>query len=163
MAIYKKPNDKKSGDGLALTEWNDLSSAVAGNAGLTLAISPDDKIGIGTTSPQEKLQVGNFQAADQYISVTAAGGNRYKTGLKLSVWKKDYGFVMEHDETKVGLNFRFHNPDVPSGSKDAILFLSNFGNVGVGTTTPAEKLDVEGNVKAAKFIGDGSQLTNLSM
>lgn len=290
MALYKKQADKQSGEGLALTEWNDLSSAVAGHAGLTLAISPNDKIGIGTsnptakleivgdikangnvslepgntvsvnygpwatinrkfiafqtnyqgdanrgqvhlyaptnyyanvpaitlagnygaggsvgigtttpaekldvagkvkathfigdgsgltnlsvgatglnlatssgskvgigtTTPQEKLQIGNFQAADQYISVTAAGGNRYKTGLKLSVWKKDYGFVMEHDEKKVGLNFRFHNPDVPSGSSDNILFLSNFGNVGVGTDKPTEKLHVAGNIKANRFIG----------
>ena len=35
------------------------------------------------------------------------------------------------------------------------------GRVGVGTIAPSEKLDVDGNVKATRFIGDGSQLTNL--
>ncbi|MCI5196007.1 MAG: hypothetical protein D3919_07210, partial [Candidatus Electrothrix sp. AW5] len=50
-------NDKKSGDGLALSEWNSLSSAVAGNSGLTLAVDSADKVGIGTTSPGAKLAI----------------------------------------------------------------------------------------------------------
>lgn len=37
----------------------------------------------------------------------------------------------------------------------------NLWKVGIGTDTPTEKLDVNGNVKAIAFIGDGSQLTNL--
>lgn len=35
-------------------------------------------------------------------------------------------------------------------------------NVGIGTTTPSEKLEVTGNIKATKFKGDGSELTNIS-
>lgn len=35
------------------------------------------------------------------------------------------------------------------------------GNVGVGTATPSEKLEVVGNVKATRFKGDGSELTNV--
>lgn len=38
---------------------------------------------------------------------------------------------------------------------------SGTGNVGVGTATPSEKLEVVGNVKATKFKGDGSELTNV--
>ena len=36
------------------------------------------------------------------------------------------------------------------------------GNVGIGTTSLSERLHVDGNIKAAKFIGDGSTLTNLN-
>ena len=35
------------------------------------------------------------------------------------------------------------------------------GNVGIGTATPSEKLEVSGNVKATKFKGDGSELINV--
>ena len=35
------------------------------------------------------------------------------------------------------------------------------GNVGIGIATPSEKLEVVGNVKATKFKGDGSELTNV--
>ena len=38
---------------------------------------------------------------------------------------------------------------------------SGSGNVGIGTATPSEKLEVVGNVKATKFKGDGSELTNV--
>ena len=36
------------------------------------------------------------------------------------------------------------------------------GDVGIGTDAPSEKLEVNGNVKADSFIGDGSQLTGIS-
>lgn len=38
---------------------------------------------------------------------------------------------------------------------------SGSGNVGIGTATPSEKLEVVGNIKATKFKGDGSELTNV--
>jgi len=38
----------------------------------------------------------------------------------------------------------------------------SLGNVGIGTATPAEKLEVNGNVKASNFVGSGSQLTDVA-
>lgn len=38
---------------------------------------------------------------------------------------------------------------------------SGSGNVGIGVAIPSEKLEVVGNVKATKFKGDGSELTNV--
>ncbi len=41
------------------------------------------------------------------------------------------------------------------------VIITDNGQIGVGTLIPSEKIDVSGNVKAAAFIGDGSQLTNI--
>ncbi|WP_162605178.1 collagen-like protein [Geomonas oryzae] len=51
----------------------------------------------------------------------------------------------------------------PTGVKDPVerLRVTSTGNVGIGSTSPSEKLEVVGSVKASAFIGDGSKLTNL--
>lgn len=41
------------------------------------------------------------------------------------------------------------------------VIMNSNDNVGIGTTTPSEKLEVNGTVKATKFKGNGSELTNI--
>ena len=55
--FYEHMNDKQSGHGLAITDWNKLSNAVAGNQGLHLALDATNNVGIGTTSPSAKLHI----------------------------------------------------------------------------------------------------------
>ena len=149
MAFYKKQADKKSGDGLALTEWNDLHNAVAGNAGLTLALHPDDKIGIGTETPEEAMEI---KKTSPVLSIHNPNVSTFKIGSDANGFK-----IAAMDN-----GFGGHRGNFPNNNSQ-VFFMSKTGNVGIGITKLNERLEVNGNVKAAKFIGDGSQLTNLSV
>ena len=51
---------------------------------------------------------------------------------------------------------------VMAGAGDNALYISETGNVGIGTNNPGAKLEVAGTIKAGSFIGDGSGLTGIT-
>ncbi|MBI9069506.1 MAG: hypothetical protein JEZ09_19575 [Salinivirgaceae bacterium] len=51
---------------------------------------------------------------------------------------------------------------VMAGAGDHAFIIDANGNVGIGLENPAEKLEVNGNIKANAFIGDGSALTGIT-
>jgi hypothetical protein len=53
------------------------------------------------------------------------------------------------------LDFKVRGTD-PYATPSTVMTLLGGGNVGIGTTTPAEKLDVVGNIKASGTVKTGS-------
>ncbi len=92
----------------------------------------DGSVGIGTTSPGYKLQVNNGQIA--LYNTTDA--KTWYTGYSSS---SNYYYLSEGGTNR--------------------MVVANGGNVGIGTSSPAAKLDVAGNINATGNIAITGNLT----
>ncbi len=103
--------------------------------------SKDGNIGIGSTNPSNRLEV----AGSTFNRVSAIVNADVQTGYQ---WKRTAGTNLTDWEMYVPANstsLMLYN------GGDRVSFLSN-GNMGIGTTTPTEKLSVNGNIKAKKLM-----------
>ena len=112
-----------------------------------MRITSGGNVGINATNPGEKLQVGG----DVYIT---GGGGTIGGATMANGWLKlGTGLSMDDNEIYFGTNGYIGT----IGAFDLLFKLNggermritSSGNVGIGTTTPAQKLDVDGNIKAS--------------
>ena len=116
-------------------------------------------VGIGTSSPSTELEVvdasgssivQNRGAVDTVYRAVQTGN----TGFGYYVFGDSDdafvgGFVYGHDDDSLRVN-------VNNAER---MRIDSAGNVGIGTTTPSEKLEVNGTVKATNFEGGFPELT----
>ena len=108
-----------------------------------LAITPSGNVGIGTTSPSEKLDVnGNATFAgdvlvEDNLYLTDAGTVRGKIQLNSS--DRDN---LDIKAVSLGSLMRFYTADTLALTLDDSQNAIFTGNVGIGTTSPAAKLDI---------------------
>ena len=117
-------------------------------------------VGIGTENPQEKLHLTDVGPVE--LRIEPGGGQIGSLRFKEGGFGDQMGFKFltanSGDNNKLQV---FANVHSDPEEKIHMTILEQSGNVGIGATSPEEKLDVAGNVQATSFIGDGSQLTNL--
>ena len=102
-----------------------------------IRIKRQGNVGIGTTSPLEKLDVAGTARMD--IGITE--GIHY-IGTSVEHWG-DGGTGMQFPANDT-ISFR-------TASSDR-LYINSTGNVGIGTTSPGQKLDVNGVVQSDRFF-----------
>jgi len=103
-----------------------------------MRIDSSGNVGIGTMSPSAKLEV---------VGSSELGSSNYQIKTGSSVGNNSA--IIHRKDSGGNLEFRAEFDDYNQ------LFLENGGNVGIGTTSPSQKLEVNGNVKASSFIKDG--------
>jgi hypothetical protein len=119
-------------------------------------ITSGGNVGIGTDSPTSPLHIDGggtnevlkIEAnADPYIRWVENGVN-----VGFLQFKGDEAYLS--NQSNGTFYFRTNNTNK--------MVISGGGDVGIGTTSPSQKLDVVGTVKATAFSGDGSALTGIS-
>ena len=109
----------------------------------------NDRVGVGTTTPQYKVDVvGDIN----FTGSLNQGGNPFVA----SRWTTGTGDDIYRLSGNVGIG-----TTNPLTKFDVIGNSYVSGNVGIGTTNPQYKLDVTGIVSATSYRGDGSQLTGV--
>ena len=135
-------------DNIQITPTNFLNSLLTGTAGQVLfydttGVTGDNgfswdntnkRLGIGTSSPSEKLDVvGEIRLSEgsDYTGISTSGGDTIFANV-----------------SSVANNIRIFN----GGSE--VMRIDSSGNVGIGTTSPSQKLEVVGDIK----LGDNKIL-----
>lgn len=117
-----------------------------------LSINGNGNVGIGTTSPQRALHLhfnnANTSTGNMLISQAGAGNAWMNIGLTGGAHYALGVDNADNDKFKIG----YHATEPSNVGGNARLTIDNTGNVGIGTTTPAAKLEVNGNINTTGEI-----------
>jgi hypothetical protein len=137
----------------------------------SFVVTSGGNVGIGTTSPNnDKLDVNGVIAKETTTGVDSTFDNLIKYGYKsdlegsgqsLSRWIGIDASITAGAAAANKMKFRVYNGGT-TGSPADIMTLQGDGNVGIGTTNPGAKLDVNGTgnfsgtVTAPTFSGNAT-------
>ena len=158
------------GDDLLLEYADNL--VIRRNVNERLRVTSGGNVGIGTTIPLDILQVGAASTQAFYVfsdgrvgvgqtdplGIFAARDNSGTSGFSQIIRAEKQGtsdtnvFRVDIDADAneiqlIGTGNQAANINIRNQSTDTVAYFATSGNVGIGTTNPTEKLDVDGNIQ----------------
>lgn len=137
----------------ALQFWGGLN----GDSPL-MTMRASGKVGIGTTNPSTKLHVYESNSLDH---ITIDGNNGDNRNLRFATENSTRWNLYASGTSETGSNVgsdltiaKYTDAGVYNGN--VLMIKRNTGNVGIGTSDPGQKLEVDGNVIANRYYGTGS-------
>ncbi len=119
-----------------------------------MLVNGDGDVGIGTTSPQQKLHIHDDAKGLCYTQFTnSSTGGESGDGLIVGINSSGDAFLQNKEaDRELSLGTAGVNR----------IYIKNTGEIGIGTSIPAYDLEVIGSVGATTYYGDGSNLTGIS-
>jgi hypothetical protein len=119
-------------------------------AGTDSIVARNGNIGIGTINPLEELHINRTTATNALTKYT--NSNTTTTGgLDVGVDSTGNGVIFHRDTNR---------PITISTNNAERMRVSEGGNVGIGTTSPTHRLDVNGNINASGNITSSGFITS---
>ena len=128
---------------------DNIGITTGGAAGTTrIKIDSSGNVGIGTISPQKNLQIFQTEGGVGAKHATIRLGGYSTVGPDIAAYR------VTGNSNDQGLIFSTY--DATNGTVDTMT-LTNAGNVGIGTTSPAQPLSVHGNLLVRTTNADGNK------
>jgi hypothetical protein len=148
--VYELQLKQTVTDGVVRYNFSMINASTAYNDVLVL---DRGKIGIGTTNPNQKLEVAGGNGSNQ-LRISYDGDTRRYNDIQ-NQWDGD---------TLASNLMTFKVATTSVNTTVDVMTLVGNGRVGIGTTTPYEKLEVAGAISASGgWNGDGNQVAVTTM
>ena len=121
-------------------------------------IEQDGNVGIGTTNPGQKLHVGDGVESNLFIQVQQNGGSMYIGQSSIDKFGLPGGeaHIIQAISKPFGIGTQTSSNVVIGTDNQPRIHINSTGEVGVGTTSPTQLLDVSGNVNAEHYYVNGN-------
>lgn len=151
-----------------ITGIKTFSNNIVANSNLTVDTntlfvnSSTDRVGVSTLSPNTKLEITVPSTGTTLTGLSSYGGihlnqtttNNEFVGITTSATSTGtHGGILFQGSGGYGTKIHFLTTDQYIIGMQNRMTLNHFGNLGIGTTSPSEKLDVNGNIKLSSATG----------